>query len=888
MEIKKKYNEISKFYSQYNKDFYHTKTIHTLNQNNKEIESFPVPKKILNREKLLLNEDLILYQNIQKIDKVYLLSEQIEFISFLTLTKKDNLDIKQLLNKIKESYRNKFDLQFLTKLYKCEIKAKEKLNNNITKFASLDTKIWINSIIKNKAMYRIASKVGLNFRKIEDKRIRTHEINEFKERYKPEIIKEYNKIRDKEFKKQFYEQKLKICEFQIRKNIQDQTYYFWTLEYTKQEKEHLHIILNKYIPKSLILEITGDNYIFDEKFLYNSLIDDKANITYFSKCKTTLDRYSVIENNLKALKRNQIGTIINYISKYLIKDVLKTHQTKLKLNQNINLAQFSSNCYKDFNKIFRKEKSSKEYIGYSERIINTLSSKLNIDYDFQQIKKNKKLSDEELNEIIKQENKQSEMINDILSFQGEFKTNKNKVYLEILDKYSEMYYYLDIDYKEISTLKYIRKKGYQGQNFFKQIKKLIICEYLEIFSQNQTINTFKQYENKLYNTLNQTQKQAMKEILENKITLLKGSAGCGKTYLISRLQYLNKDYEIIYLTAKSKPSKNLKEEIEELGFENVQSLTISNFLQKRNNSYYMNPYNCKAYDKPLILIVDEIGQVNYVELNQLLSAISPNSLNKIIFSGDEQQEKAFFGNNLIKDLEELKFVNISNLTKEIRQNTKETMKVVQDFKKDKIIHYDEIFDFYDENNKSQLESLLKNKINNNYVFLVNSRRLRNYINEICKKISSKSIYIVDKNFKYNESKFINGEIHELIEEKELTSILINEQGNKVEVLNFHLERYFLYGYCMTIDKVQGLGFDNVCILYDDYSKRLLSQNKFYTAISRSKNKISIYFQNKEIIDTIKVTENQNSDLISCRNYYKLRNLVIGNYPNFKKSPPSGI
>lgn len=886
MEIKKKYDEINKSYSLHRKDFFHSKTVHTKNLITNNIESFPVARKILNKDRLLLNEDLIVYQNHQKIEKIYQLSEEIEFISFLTLTKKGDLDIKYLLNKIKESYRNKFDLQHLTKIYKSEIKAREKLEKNIIKYSKLDAIIWINSKIRNKAMYLVASAKKINFKNIDDIQIRKYEINKFKEKNKLEIDKKYNDIKNKEFEKQFFEEKTKICEFQIRKNLENQTYYFWTLEYTKSENEHLHIILNKYIPKSLILEITGDKYIFDEKFLYNSLIDDKSNSIYFLKFSNTLKKYEFIESNLIMLKKNQIKTIINYISKYLIKDVLKTHKIKLKLNRNINLSQFSSNCYKDFKHIFEKQKSSRYYIGKSTKIINCLSNKIKIDFDFQQIIKNKNLSKNELDNFKDQENKQSNIINDILFELGYYKKNINNDYLEIYEKYIELFYFLDIDYNEISILKHIRKKGYQGQNFFKQIKKLIICEYLEIFSKKKINYNFDKYHNQLIENLNPSQKIVMEEIIQNNITLLKGSAGCGKTYVISKLQYLSNEYEVIYLNSKSKPSSNLRKEIKELGFKNIQSFTISKFLEKRHNSYYLNSYNCKKYEKPLILIVDEIGQVNYIELNQLLSVIKLNSLCKIIFSGDEHQEKAFFGNNLIYDLSELKYINISTLTQVIRQKTKETINIVQDFKKDMIIHYDEIFDFYE--NKEKLKNILKEKLNEGFVFLVNSRRLRNYINELCDEISNKKIYIVDKNFKHNEQKFVNGDIFELIEKKELTSIIIDEQENKFEISNFYLERYFLYGYCMTIDKVQALGFENVCIFYDNFSKKLLSQNKFYTGITRSKNKISIYFQNKKIIDTIKNTKNQNSDLITFRNYYKLRDLEHSNYSNLKLSPPSGI
>ena len=59
-------------------------------------------------------------------------------------------------------------------------------------------------------------------------------------------------------------------------------------------------------------------------------------------------------------------------------DILNEIKDTERLDRKINLSQFSSNCYKDFKEIFQKEETNKQYVGYSENIINTISTKLKI------------------------------------------------------------------------------------------------------------------------------------------------------------------------------------------------------------------------------------------------------------------------------------------------------------------------------------------------------------------------------------------------------------------------------------------------------------------------------------------------------------------------------
>ncbi len=68
-------------------------------------------------------------------------------------------------------------------------------------------------------------------------------------------------------------------------------------------------------------------------------------------------------------------------------------------------------------------------------------------------------------------------------------------------------------------------------------------------------------------------------------------------------------------------------------------------------------------------------------------------------------------------------------------------------------------------------------------------------------------------------------------------------------------------YAMTIHKSQGSEFNHVAICLDELHKRLLSQELFYTAVTRSKSKLTIYSTEKILKDTISQKGNRQTGLM---------------------------
>ncbi|MBD0788998.1 AAA family ATPase, partial [Vibrio sp. Y2-5] len=127
------------------------------------------------------------------------------------------------------------------------------------------------------------------------------------------------------------------------------------------------------------------------------------------------------------------------------------------------------------------------------------------------------------------------------------------------------------------------------------------------------------------------QVRLMKSFIDNRITLLLGRAGTGKTYtLVNLLNRLKPDpNKTIVCTYTGKASSRIRELFREYDLQDYKALTIhktcaSNF----NSKFFRNEYNiidC-AY-----LIIDEVSMIPREILSKLLQAV-PSHV-KIIFAG---------------------------------------------------------------------------------------------------------------------------------------------------------------------------------------------------------------------------------------------------------------
>ena len=163
--------------------------------------------------------------------------------------------------------------------------------------------------------------------------------------------------------------------------------------------------------------------------------------------------------------------------------------------------------------------------------------------------------------------------------------------------------------------------------------------------------------------------------------------------------------------------------------------------------------------------------------------------------------------------------------------------------------------------------------------LSNSKKLRNHLNkhafDLAEELNLDIPLIADKNFLIQREKISNGEKFVLLSKHEEFVKLKRLSTDSELILTISMyNRYIKPSFALTIDKVQGLGFDNVAVFYDSYAKEnLATKTKYYTAISRAKKQLKIYLEREDLREQILNSKNQNIDLIQFQNHEEVLNIV---------------
>lgn len=663
--------------------------------------------------------------------------------------------------------------------------------------------------------------------------------------------------------------------FRLRTTPNTDFQYFRVLEtqHNKEKHPHFHILTTHYIPACFIQEIVDSNKmyeqsrIFDVSYIMDYYLRQKKNKHLFEKFQyNKIDFYhECIEND--NLKNLVINSAINYTSKYLTKDLSLTYLSlELKGYKGYNITRFSNGFLKKYPEL-RRLKTQTTKLGrlrkplkvpfykytfqdYSFKVISPFNDKT-----FFRIDTNKSLNDKYREFLLH------------LSGSNLFQYSQNNVFKSFQEDFNQY---------ELSYLTQITKinlKEYNitcNTNLYDEFKsKYLISRSLKYIYENNLNFKFKNQENKLKKALsNLSRDKSQQRVLFNftqiPIINVVGRAGSGKSYTLSNLGvFVDNETKFIVLTKKKRATQKLKEKYNSLGYTNVFLQNLDSFLIKRGDLYIRNELNCYNEFENYVLILDEIGQITYDELCQILSSINLEKIRKIVFGGDICQDKSFYGNSILDMLKDLDYITQIDLTHNWRSN-QELNLIHNSFLENKqLIHYN-ILDFYE--NKEQFSILLKEYLLQDYTFIVNSKQLRDYINDICLTFKDVPIkLLVDINYK--RLGLVNGDSYILEKKENLFYYLKNSQtGNKIKVSSFIFYRYFIYSYALTVDKTQGDEFENVLVLFDNYSKNLLTHNKLYTAITRARVRLKIFFQDIESYTICCNTQVQNQDLFNLTNF----------------------
>lgn len=402
---------------------------------------------------------------------------------------------------------------------------------------------------------------------------------------------------------------------------------------------------------------------------------------------------------------------------------------------------------------------------------------------------------------------------------------------------------------------------------------------------------------------------------ESRVSVIYGSAGTGKTTLINHISHLFNKYSKLYLAHTNPAVNNLKRKIDVSS--NCEFMTINKFI---------NTHNLKRnYD---ILVIDECSTVSNQNMRELLKHIE---FKLLILVGDTYQiESIEFGNwfDVVRSF--LPKPAVCELTKPYRSDSKQLLALWDNVRKmeDDVLDRLQGGEFSAGLGPSIFTSVEDNEIilclnygglyginNINYFMQENNngkeiwRGIQRYkvgdkilFNDSADKFFSQNQYqvpvihnnmsgrivdftIVDADKPTERIQFDieidrqhidlneNNDGFEIIGMAENNNLIIRFAVNKNKSTDEDDDSVsktvvpFQIAYAVSIHKAQGLEYDSVKIIITDEIDELITHNIFYTAITRARKKLKIYWTKaveKKVLDRIK-PKNNNHDVSLLKN-----------------------
>lgn len=371
-----------------------------------------------------------------------------------------------------------------------------------------------------------------------------------------------------------------------------------------------------------------------------------------------------------------------------------------------------------------------------------------------------------------------------------------------------------------------------------------------------------------------------KIFLKSKVAFIYGAAGTGKSTLINYISNLYKSQNQIFLAQTNPAIENLKTKVDNSN--NANTRTIAKFLSDKKQDI-----ECE------LLFIDECSTVSNANMVKILEKAK---FKQLILVGDTYQIEAIqYGTwfNIARDF--LPKYCLFELKKPYRTNVDELLKFwesVRNFKDD----YNEITEFcawgkyslnLDENN----DEIFKKEHDDEIVLCLNYDGIYgvNNINKFLQIVNKNQsfeignfefkvedpILFVDNNFFISDlHNNLKGKITKIIDKTEENELyfevevdkifedghvftaeleLISKNDNK-SIVGFGVDKNintdndgdiekipFVLAYAISIHKSQGLEYDSVKIVITREIEENISHNIFYTAITRAKKYLKIYW-----------------------------------------------
>ena len=425
--------------------------------------------------------------------------------------------------------------------------------------------------------------------------------------------------------------------------------------------------------------------------------------------------------------------------------------------------------------------------------------------------------------------------------------------------------------------------------------------------------------------LSEKQKEAIRAINDNNVTIITGGPGTGKTTIIKSIIeiYKQKKYKIVLCAPTGRAAKRMSETTGEEASTLHRLLEIGKVdeesLFKKDNEYQGAPIDGD------IIIVDEVSMVDMFIMSYLLDCIYQGT--KLILVGDSDQLPSVGPGSVLKDLIASEKIITVHLDKIFRQAAKSKIIVNAHrvnngkgfiSKDDPELEEDANQDFFfiKENNQDKILkevlSLCNGRLKNfgEYDFfeniqvltptkkgLLGTKELNKALQEElnphregeAEKSSMGAIFRIGDRVMQIKNNYdmywerlcesgvetgngiFNGEtgiITNINEKGKILSVKFDDE--KVCKYEFNDLEQIEHSYCMTIHKAQGSEFDVVIMIVPQAAPMLLTRNLLYTGLTRAK-KLLIVIGNDRVVDYM--IKNVDSKKRNTGLEFKLKNQV---------------
>lgn len=367
---------------------------------------------------------------------------------------------------------------------------------------------------------------------------------------------------------------------------------------------------------------------------------------------------------------------------------------------------------------------------------------------------------------------------------------------------------------------------------------------------------------------------------ESKVGVIYGSAGVGKSTLINHVSHYLNDADKLYLTQTNPAKENLMRKVDA---ENAFFSTIESFMHQDS-----------SFAKYKLLVIDECSTVSNKDMVEVLQKAN---FEMLLLVGDTYQIDAIqFGNwfsvlksflpasavfeltqpHRTKDerLLELwdKVRHMEDTAKEVIERESYSLKVDETLLSSLepgeailCLNYDGLYGinninrFLQESNPNPAITwdIQQYKVGDPILFL-DSDRFRPIIHNNMKG-TIQGVEIIDEGTTEERIQF-DIEIPKLIFERDVLNLelklLKNSEKEEKSLIRFYVHKLksadedgedsrtvvpFQIAYAVSIHKAQGLEYDSVKIVITDEVEELVTHNIFYTAITRAREKLRIYW-----------------------------------------------